>query len=158
MVKNHSIEEQIRVQAYYLWVADGRPDGRSEEFWEKARSMHRKLNGQSPTIQEQGVPVQIANDAMDETPQDKRAAGGRAGKTAGADRKKADPAKRNSKPSAAADSGPQKREAAKQAEASSAPKKQEASSAASKTALAKKTKTTRRDVVSTGKAKASAKA
>lgn len=30
-------EEQIGTLAFYLWEKDGSPDGRSEEYWEKAR-------------------------------------------------------------------------------------------------------------------------
>ena len=30
-------EEQIRTLAFYLWERDGGPEGRSEEYWEKAR-------------------------------------------------------------------------------------------------------------------------
>jgi hypothetical protein len=30
-------EEQIRTLAFHLWEEDGSPDGRSEEYWEKAR-------------------------------------------------------------------------------------------------------------------------
>ncbi len=30
-------EEQIRTLAFYLWEKDGSPEGRSEEYWEKAR-------------------------------------------------------------------------------------------------------------------------
>jgi hypothetical protein len=30
-------EDQIRTLAFYLWEADGSPDGRSDEFWENAR-------------------------------------------------------------------------------------------------------------------------
>ncbi|MEM5435978.1 DUF2934 domain-containing protein [Paraburkholderia diazotrophica] len=30
-------EEQIRTLAFYLWEKDGGPEGRSEEYWEKAR-------------------------------------------------------------------------------------------------------------------------
>jgi hypothetical protein len=30
-------EEQIRTLAFSLWEAEGSPEGRSEEFWEKAR-------------------------------------------------------------------------------------------------------------------------
>ncbi|AXF06298.1 DUF2934 domain-containing protein [Paraburkholderia hospita] len=30
-------EEQIRTLAFYLWENDGSPEGRSEEYWEKAR-------------------------------------------------------------------------------------------------------------------------
>ena len=34
---NKSLEEKLRLHAYHLWEADGRPEGRSTEFWEKAR-------------------------------------------------------------------------------------------------------------------------
>ncbi len=30
-------EEDIRVRAYHLWEASGRPDGRDLEFWETAQ-------------------------------------------------------------------------------------------------------------------------
>jgi Protein of unknown function (DUF2934) len=30
-------EEQIQTLAFYLWEKDGSPDGRSHEYWEKAR-------------------------------------------------------------------------------------------------------------------------
>ncbi len=31
-------EEQIRTRAYYLWEADGRPQGRDWDYWMKAKS------------------------------------------------------------------------------------------------------------------------
>jgi hypothetical protein len=34
-----SQDERIRVRAYHLWEADGRPRGREEEFWERAREL-----------------------------------------------------------------------------------------------------------------------
>jgi Protein of unknown function (DUF2934) len=30
-------EDHIRVRAYHLWEASGRPEGRDQEFWEQAR-------------------------------------------------------------------------------------------------------------------------
>jgi len=36
---NKSLEEKLRLQAYHLWEADGRPEGRSTEYWEKARAL-----------------------------------------------------------------------------------------------------------------------
>jgi hypothetical protein len=30
-------EEQVRTLAFYLWEKEGSPDGRSQEYWEKAR-------------------------------------------------------------------------------------------------------------------------
>jgi len=32
-------EERIRVRAYYLWQADGCPEGRDQDFWERAREL-----------------------------------------------------------------------------------------------------------------------
>ena len=29
-------EEQVRTLAFYLWEKEGSPDGRSQEYWEKA--------------------------------------------------------------------------------------------------------------------------
>jgi hypothetical protein len=31
------IEDRVRVRAYELWENDGRPDGRSEHYWHRAR-------------------------------------------------------------------------------------------------------------------------
>jgi hypothetical protein len=31
-------EERIRERAYHLWQQDGAPEGRADEYWEKARS------------------------------------------------------------------------------------------------------------------------
>jgi hypothetical protein len=36
---NKSLEEKLRLHAYHLWEADGRPEGRSAEYWEKARAL-----------------------------------------------------------------------------------------------------------------------
>ncbi len=32
-------EARIRARAYHLWEQDGRPHGRAEEFWERAREL-----------------------------------------------------------------------------------------------------------------------
>ncbi|MDR5753480.1 MULTISPECIES: DUF2934 domain-containing protein [unclassified Caballeronia] len=37
-IESQSLEAQIRVRAYHLWEADGRPDGRAEEFWRLAQA------------------------------------------------------------------------------------------------------------------------
>lgn len=34
---NQSTEEQIRTRAYYLWEAEGCPQGRDWEYWLKAK-------------------------------------------------------------------------------------------------------------------------
>ena len=33
------LDERIRLRAYQLWESDGRPAGRDEEFWERAREL-----------------------------------------------------------------------------------------------------------------------
>nr|WP_284700724.1 DUF2934 domain-containing protein [Robbsia betulipollinis] len=38
-VGKQSIEDAIRVRAYHLWEDDGRPAGRADEYWEKARTL-----------------------------------------------------------------------------------------------------------------------
>ena len=32
-------ENRIRERAYHLWEADGRPEGREQEYWERAEAM-----------------------------------------------------------------------------------------------------------------------
>ena len=46
-------EEQIRSLAYDLWERDGSPDGRSEEYWERAR--HQLLVDGAPPQLSQGA-------------------------------------------------------------------------------------------------------
>jgi hypothetical protein len=36
-VANDNTEEAIRLTAYFLWEQDGRPEGREEEYWQRAR-------------------------------------------------------------------------------------------------------------------------
>ncbi|MBN8905656.1 MAG: DUF2934 domain-containing protein [Alphaproteobacteria bacterium] len=36
---NEDREQRIRERAYSLWEEEGRPDGRGEEFWERARGL-----------------------------------------------------------------------------------------------------------------------
>ena len=42
-------EEQIRTLAFYLWEKDGGPDGRSEEYWDKARQQLEMVGKASST-------------------------------------------------------------------------------------------------------------
>lgn len=50
-------EEQIRTLAFYLWEQDGSPDGRADEYWEKAR---RQL-GLENTLQDTSRTADTAN-------------------------------------------------------------------------------------------------
>lgn len=34
---DQDLERRIRVRAYLLWEAEGKPDGRADEYWQRAR-------------------------------------------------------------------------------------------------------------------------
>lgn len=38
-MENELIEQQIRARAYELWEKDGSPEGRDDEYWERARAL-----------------------------------------------------------------------------------------------------------------------
>jgi hypothetical protein len=40
MLKNAELAEAIRRTAYFLWEQDGRPEGRSLEYWQRAKEAH----------------------------------------------------------------------------------------------------------------------
>jgi hypothetical protein len=40
MHKNTALAETIRRTAYFLWEHDGRPEGRSFDYWLRAKDMH----------------------------------------------------------------------------------------------------------------------
>lgn len=40
MRKNSELAERIRQTAYFLWDQDGRPEGRSFDYWLRAKDMH----------------------------------------------------------------------------------------------------------------------
>ena len=40
MYKDHALAEAIRRTAYFLWQQDGRPEGRSFDYWLKAKEIH----------------------------------------------------------------------------------------------------------------------
>ena len=58
-------EEDLRVRAYHLWEADGRPDGRDLEFW--ARAQQSLANGLAGAVQRQtrSRPASAANGTAD---------------------------------------------------------------------------------------------
>ena len=38
MDRNTPLQEEIRILSYLLWEQDGRPEGRSEEYWRRANA------------------------------------------------------------------------------------------------------------------------
>ena len=42
MLKNADMAEAIRLTAYFLWEQDGRPEGRSFDYWLKAKAIHQR--------------------------------------------------------------------------------------------------------------------
>lgn len=49
MVVEDNNAEKIRVQAYHLWEAEGRPQGRDDEFWVRAIQIERQASGAEQT-------------------------------------------------------------------------------------------------------------
>jgi hypothetical protein len=45
---NEYSDERIRERAYHLWEQDGAPEGRSDEYWEKARRQIDAEGGDDP--------------------------------------------------------------------------------------------------------------
>jgi hypothetical protein len=37
--KDQDLEQRIQARAYLLWEAEGRPEGRAEEYWHRAREL-----------------------------------------------------------------------------------------------------------------------
>ena len=44
------LETRIRERAYVLWEEDGRPEGRAEEYWERARRFIEAEEDPKPPI------------------------------------------------------------------------------------------------------------
>jgi Protein of unknown function (DUF2934) len=38
MGDEHEKEQRIRERAYYIWLAEGQPEGRAEKHWESAKA------------------------------------------------------------------------------------------------------------------------
>jgi hypothetical protein len=70
------IEEHIRVRAYHLWEANGRPEGRDLEFWEQAR---QTISLNEPAVRNRrAMPSPTGNSALAKPPKRRsRAAGTR---------------------------------------------------------------------------------
>ena len=37
--KDQDLEQRIQARAYLLWEVEGRPEGRAEEYWHRAREL-----------------------------------------------------------------------------------------------------------------------
>jgi hypothetical protein len=56
-------EEQIRTLAFYLWEQDGSPEGRSNEYWDKARQQLTTGNTSENTADGEAADVEEKPDA-----------------------------------------------------------------------------------------------
>lgn len=65
-------ERRIRERAYHLWEAEGRPDGRDAEFWERARELDAMESspgaGQMPVTSGETVDEAALQDNLGEFP------------------------------------------------------------------------------------------
>ena len=57
MASSHDEEHRVRVRAYHLWEAEGRPDGRESEFWHRAAELDHL---ESTAGQDSGAAPQVA--------------------------------------------------------------------------------------------------
>ncbi|MEM5298135.1 DUF2934 domain-containing protein [Burkholderia sp. JPY481] len=48
MEQEPSVDEQIRMRAYYLWEQAAEPKGRPEQYWEQARS---EIEKEAPPVE-----------------------------------------------------------------------------------------------------------
>jgi hypothetical protein len=66
------LDERIRIRAYHLWDAEGRPLGRDEEYWERARELEAIASspgaGQVPVEQPEIVDEAVLQDNLGEFP------------------------------------------------------------------------------------------
>jgi hypothetical protein len=73
MKRNPELAQAVRATAYFLWEQDGRPEGRSVEYWLRAKEMHlrqiafdRWLREGSPQGREYAIWVELSKE-IDET-------------------------------------------------------------------------------------------
>lgn len=59
MQKNSEVAERIRQTAYFLWDQDGRPEGRSFDYWLRAKDMLQRELAYDKWLSE-GTPVDRA--------------------------------------------------------------------------------------------------
>jgi hypothetical protein len=56
MRKNNAVAEAVRATAYFLWEQDGRPEGRSFDYWVRAKEQHLRQLAYDKWLAE-GAPV-----------------------------------------------------------------------------------------------------
>ncbi len=66
MSDDDTLQHRIRERAYHLWQADGEPNGRDQEYWERARELiGMELN---PTAGQLPNPVEPGEDRPRQRP------------------------------------------------------------------------------------------
>jgi hypothetical protein len=48
LIEHDPSEEEINKEAYYLWLADGRPEGRDLDYWLAAKELLRHRHARAP--------------------------------------------------------------------------------------------------------------
>lgn len=71
---NKTMDEQIRLHAYYLWEADGCPEGRSHDYWQKARTLLEKQHAASAAPIDEANAVELIVDKAAKKPAKSKAA------------------------------------------------------------------------------------
>ena len=61
-ITNEEYQQRIRERAYLLWEEDGRPEGRADEYWDRARFLIGIED--NPTAGE--IPPDAKHDVVDE--------------------------------------------------------------------------------------------
>jgi len=64
MRKNAELAEAVRRTAYFLWQQDGCPEGRSLDYWLRAKDMHQRHMAYDRWLAE-GTPVDRSRDHWD---------------------------------------------------------------------------------------------
>jgi hypothetical protein len=77
---NKTMDEQIRLHAYYLWEADGRPEGRSHDYWQKARTLLEKHHAASAAPIDQASAVEVIVEMAAKKPSKSKTAAATLGK------------------------------------------------------------------------------
>lgn len=55
-------DEAVRLTAYFLWEQDGRPEGRQDEYWQRAREKHARQRDCDGMLEQNGPDDAEADD------------------------------------------------------------------------------------------------